>query len=243
MERRFLASSSLLVLLLSACQSSPAPEPQAGAPESPAAMVRAEDEGPAPLPEPPARAASEGIDEAERLLAQEVARARIEAQRRDVVARYFLEEGRTAYREGRLDAARAHLHRVLELEPSGEIVEAARTLLREVEGGGLGTRGVFDHVVERANVQVQQAYAQAHVLLEEGRELMVRRDFEAAFDRFERAEEILRWMPYDSARGPLADRAEALRDARAYQEAEWEEASARALREEARRMAEGDETR
>mgnify|MGYP001561968835 CR=1 FL=1 len=226
-------SLAVLVVLLIACQSSPpraAPEPLAASP--------------APIPTPeveaPARAdpGPESMSEAERLLAEQVIRSRIEAEKRDAVARHFLEQGREAYRRTRYEEARAHLRHAIELEPSPPIRDEAGELLRRVEGVGMDTDAVFEQVVARANVQVQQAVAEIRVLMQEGQERLSRGDFDAAFDRFGKAEEILRWMPYEAPREILVRRNTALRDAGARDQAESEATDARRLREEARRMSE-----
>lgn len=194
----------LALLALAACQSTPPPPPAPGSGPPVAAATE-----PA-APEAPAADVPE--TEAQRLLAERVLRFRIEAEKRDVVARHFLEQGRVAYRQTRFEEARTHLRRAIDLDPSPGIRGEAEDLLQIVEGVGMNHEAVFEHVVARANVQNQQAIAEVRVLMQEGQDRLARGDFDGAFDRFEKAEEILRWMPSASPRETLLRRGTAARE-------------------------------
>lgn len=129
----FLAIASLALALVGCGPTEtapPTPEPPSEPPPAEAAPAEPPPPSPGPAADPVA----------EKRLEEEVARIRIENEKRDVVARHFYEAAEQFYRETKYAEARDALQSVLELEPGPEIKEKATRLLLEIEGI-LGVRG------------------------------------------------------------------------------------------------------
>ncbi|MBI4616064.1 MAG: hypothetical protein HY720_20780 [Planctomycetes bacterium] len=123
-----------VVLALAGCGPTETAPPTSEPPSEPAPAEAALTE-PAPTPAEPA-----ADPVAQKRLEEEVARIRIENEKRDVVARHFYEAAERFYRETKYAEARDALRSALSLEPGPEIREKAARLLLEIEGI-LGVRG------------------------------------------------------------------------------------------------------
>lgn len=190
MERLWAA---LLAASAIACQSTPPSQPMDDPPA---------DEPIVALPPPPDPQAIE--EDEERRIAERVLASRVEALERETLARRLLDEADLAAREGRSDEARARLRHVLELEVPPELRDEASVALAALDAVPRVQRAAVPGPVRpRADLQRRASISEIHTLLEEGRIRTGRGDFDGAFERLDRAEAILRHLPYDEPRDVL----------------------------------------
>ncbi|MDP6959386.1 MAG: hypothetical protein QF645_11315, partial [Planctomycetota bacterium] len=92
----------------------------------------------------------------------------------------------------------------------------------------------LDSEVEKIKVRISQALMEVKVRYQDGTALMSKNQFEGAIQKFESAQEILRWLPYEIHKKEWEERLANQVEAAKKKKAAWERDVSRRQREEAR---------
>lgn len=120
------------------------------------------------------------------------------AQRRQSLAKDYLESGKAHFEQGRLEEARRDLARVIELDPANAEAQTLFDRASSLLGYRAGERSeVFASVRDREMVRIQEARFRADNLVVQGKYEMEKGDYDSAIRSFEDAASILEWFPHE----------------------------------------------
>ena len=213
-----------------------ADEPAADEPaaDEPAAEEPAAEETPAPAPEPEPEEEEKpvltGDAQARRNLEEYLKQSEKVQTMHKAYARNYYKLGKKQYKDFRLEEAKENLKIALRYDP--EHVEAEQ-LLEKVQGL-LGERPsrvqtFYKWATQEQKVKIQQKKMEMENLIKEGNDYFEKAEFRKAFDKFEAALQIHRWLPYHAEFPELKRKARDMYE-RAKRRAEEEEIEERKRR-------------